>query len=243
MMKHNFSFILLTLCFGIISVNAQIAQKITLRSGSILDGYISMQHPGKNFMFAAEKAIISRSAVEIQSIVDHEVNVKELPKDWIEWAEKNDAFVEKNGNRSFTLNDLITSKGIISRVHILERGDKVKYVDLSSNNYSLTWDTIQSVKVSKRPKILLSGINRLYTLSSGMKYEGQYVEEIPGKTVGILDNIGVLQVLDASKIEKFKMFGINSSQSIFQQSEFLDSVVLTNSSCLKGIIIEQNLRM
>lgn len=237
--KLILSILLFNLNFFLLAI-ANPIQKITLKNGSVLDGYISMQHPGKDFAFTTEKAIIYLPSKEVLSIADQEVNIKKLSKEWIEWAEKNDAFTGVGDNRTFTLSDIITSKGTTANVRVLERGAKVKYLEISPKTYSLTWDTIQVVNANKRSKLALSGIDRSYKLSSGVEYEGQYVEEIPGKTLSLYCKNGVVEVFETNKVAKYQIIPINSNQSLFEQSELVDNIVLKNGSILNGIIIEQN---
>jgi hypothetical protein len=225
---------------NVLCINATIAQKLILKNGSELEGYISMQRPGENFTFATERAMIFIPSPKVKSFVDHDVNIKELPASWKEWAEKNDAFVGLGDNRILVLSDIITETGIVNKVRVLERGAKIKYIEMTPNTYSLTWDTISMVKVEKRSKTALSGINRIYQLSSGMEYEGQYVEEVPGKTLSLYRDNGVVEVFNTSDVVRYSMRKINPNQNLLKQSELLDIVQLKNGTSVKGIIIEQN---
>jgi hypothetical protein len=184
---------------------------------------------------------------KVKSFVDYEISIKDIPEQWKEWAEKNDAFTGLGSNRSLVLSDIITETGAINRVRVLEKGAKIKYVELTPNTYSLNWDTISVIKAERRPKTALSGINRIYELASGMKYEGQYAGEVPGKTLSVYLDNGVVEVLEASRIVGYSVSKINPKQSLPEQSEFLDILLLkgdslrfNGESLVKGIIIEQN---
>ena len=202
-LKHFFFFALLLQ--GMTIVHATTVQKLLLKNGSELEGYISMQRPGKDFTFIAEKAIIYMPGTEIKSIVDHEVSIKQLSFGWIEWAEKNDAFEGLGDNRILILSDIITKERTISRVRILEKGAKIKYLEMNNNSYSLNWDTIAVVKAEKRLKTALTGINRIYKLENGQEYEGQYVEEVPGKTLSLYQDNGVVEVFETDKVVRYSM--------------------------------------
>lgn len=237
-LKHIFLFALLLQ--GTI-INATIVQKLLLKNGSELEGYISMQRPGQNFNFTAERAIIYKSDKEVKSIVDHEINIKQLSPAWKEWAINNDAFEGLGDNRILVLSDIITDGQIINRVRVLEKGAKIKYLEMSNNTYSLNWDTIAVVKADKRSKTALTGINRIYKLENGEEYEGQYVEEVPGKTLSLFRDNGVVEVFETANVVKYSMRKINPNQGLFEQSELLDIIQLKgNKGLLKGIIIEQN---
>lgn len=116
---------LAVLLFTALSVNATITQKVILKNGSELEGYISSQRPGENITFTTEKAVIIMPEDDVQSIIEHSINIKDLPKVWQEWGKENEAFIGLGDNRILVLNDIVTKNGVINRVKILERGAKV----------------------------------------------------------------------------------------------------------------------
>lgn len=215
-------------------------QKLILKNGSELEGYISMQRPGTNFTFTTARAIIYMQGKSIKSIAEQEINIKQLSPAWIKWAEENDAFVGLGDNRSLTLSDIVTEDKTISKVRILEKGAQIKYLEMSVNTYSLNWDTIALIKAEKRPKTALTGINRIYKLDNGQEYEGEYVQEVPGKTLSLYRPDGVIEVFETAKVVKYSMRKINPNQSLFEQSCLVDIVKLKNGTDKRGIIIEQN---
>lgn len=234
-------FILLALVLqNVLMANATIVQKLLLKNGSQLEGYISSQRPGENFTFTAERAIIYVDGSHVKSITDYEVKIADLSKDWIDWAEANDAFVGLGSNRSLTLSDVVSEDRIVRKVRILEKGAKIKYLEIGKNSYALSWDTISVLQVDKRSKTALSGINRIYKLKNGQEYEGQYVEEVPGKTLSLYRDNGVVEVFETDDVVKYSMKKINPNQDLFEQSQLVDVVLLKNKAVLKGIIIEQN---
>lgn len=225
---------------GILSINAQTVQTMVLKNGSELDGYISMQKPGENFCFTTQKAQIFLFGKNVKSIVDKEFKINDLSDDWKKWAEENDAFTGIGDSRSLVLSDIITVDGPVNKVRILERGVKIKYLEMGNNSYLLSWDTISVVKAKKRISTLLTGINRVYKLSSGMEYEGQYVEEVPGKTLSLYRDNGVVEVFETKDVVKDNRKKVNPNQTLLEQSELLDIVRLNNGSSYEGIIFERN---
>lgn len=225
---------------GVVALNATIVQKLVLKSGSELEGYISKQRPGSNFTFVAEKAVIYMPGTEVKNILDNEIKLKDLSPAWVQWAEKNDAFKGSGEDRVLTLSNIVTGNKTINRVRILEKGAKIKYLEMSDNLYSLDWDTIEVVRVNKRVKTALSGINRVYKLKNGTEYEGQYVEEVPGKTLSLYSNSGVVEVFNTNEVVKYSMKKVNPNQSLFEQSELLDILQLKDNAVKTGIVIEQN---
>lgn len=209
---------------GLANASAQDNLTVVLKDGTELTGYISRQRPGENFTFSTSKAVVLLPNKDVKSIVDNEVKFNSLSPEWQKWAEENDAFDGVRNNRSLLLSDIITNKGAINRVRVLEKGAKVRYLELTPNTYSLSWDTIEVVRAEKRPKLLLSGINRRYKLASGMEYEGQYVEEVPGETMSLLRDNGMIEVFNTEEVMKDNRFKINPNQSLLEQSDLIDIV-------------------
>lgn len=225
---------------GLARASAQDNLTVVLKDGTELTGFISSQRPGENFTFSTSKAVVLLPNRDVKSIVDNEVKFNVLSSEWQKWAEDNDAFDGTGNNRTLLLSDIITNKGSINRVRILEKGAKVRYLELSPNKYSLNWDTIKVVKAEKRPKLLLSGINRRYKLASGMEYEGQYVEEVPGETMSLLRDNGVIEVFNTEEVLKDYRFKINPNQTLLEQSYLIDIVQMKNGSSHRGVIFERN---
>lgn len=225
---------------GLTPVSAQDNLTVVLKDGSELTGYISRQRPGEDFTFATSKAIVFLPSKGVKSIVDSNVKASSLSKEWQQWAEDNDAYEGNGSNESLLLSDIITDNGSINRVRILEKGAKVRYLELTPNTYTLNWDTIEVVKAEKRPKLMLSGVNRRYKLASGMEYEGQYVEEVPGETMSLLRDNGVIEVFNTEEVMKDVRFKINPNQTLLEQSDLIDIVQMKNGAIHRGVIFERN---
>lgn len=225
---------------GLPTVSAQENLTVVLKNGTELTGFISRQRPGENFSFLTSKAVVLLPNKDVKSIVDNEIKVGSLSQEWKKWAEENDAFEGDGNNRTLLLSDIIYTDGSINRVRVLERGAKVRYLELSPNTYSLSWDTIEVVKAERRPKLLLSGVNRRYKLASGMEYEGQYIEEVPGETMSLLRDNGVIEVFKTEEVIKDNRLKINPNQTLLEQSDLIDIVQMKNGSNHRGIIFERN---
>jgi hypothetical protein len=221
-------------------MNAQRDLKVQLKDGSEMVGYISRQRPGEDLTFTASKATILMPSSRVKSMVDNDVRYASLSDEWKQWADDNDAVIGTGDNRTVTLSDIITNDGTITRVRILERGAKVKYLELTPNTHSLPWDTLAVIKCDHRPKLLLSGVNRKYKLKSGMEYEGQYVEEIPGETVSLYRDNGIVEVFNTIDVVKDNRIKVNPNQTLLEQSDLIDIIRLKNGSTYRGIIIERN---
>lgn len=230
----------LALIAGPATASAQDNLTFVLKNGTELTGFISQQNTKKEITFASSKAIVLLSGKNVKSIIDNNVKVGSLSQEWTKWAEENNAFEGTGSNRSLLLSDIITKTGTISRVRILEKGVKVRYLELSPNTYQIHTDSVAVIKAEKRPKLLLSGINRRYKLDSGMEYEGQYIEEIPGETMSLLCDNGVIEVFNTNNVMKDIRLKINPNQTLIEQSDLIDIVQMNNGSKYRGVIFERN---
>lgn len=221
------------------SAEAVIVQKIYLKDGSVLSGYIQKQDGNGNLTFHSDNAEICLKSKDATISNEKNYNVKDLSKAWVDWAEKNEEFEGIGDNRTLYLADVTSKTKSVSRVKILERGEVVKYLEMTPNTYMIPWKEVVSIKGEPRSKTALSGINRIYQLKSGMEFEGQYAEENDSMLTLYLGN-RVRQSFKINDVVKYTFRPINPNQDIFAQSQLLDVVKTKNGAEAKGIIIEQN---
>lgn len=255
------------MCVCAIAVYAKpvVVQKMILKNGTVLNGYIERQEANGRITFHSESAVVYLNS-QSADIHDRSVNIRALDQKWVKWAEKNDAFEGIGDGRTFMLNDIVIrtlpvmadsvavsdkddDKGfdyylqhnvrMISNVKVLENGVHVKYMELTPNTYYLSWDDVEAIRADKRPKNMLSGINRVYQLRNGRTYEGQYAGETDNTLSLYMDN-GIMQTLNTNDVIKYTFKPVNPNQTIFEQSELLDLVRTKKQGNIRGIIIEQN---
>ena len=237
-MKKILSLIAFALTFAS-TANAIIVQRIYLKDGSFLSGYIQKQDANGDLTFHSDNAEICLKNSETTISNEKNYNVKDLSKSWVDWAERNDEFEGVGDNRSLMLADVTSKSKTVSKVKILERGEVVKYLEMTPNIYMIPWKNVVSIKGEKRSKTALSGINRIYQLKTGQEFEGQYAEENDSMLTLYLNN-GIRQSFNINDVVKYTFRPINPNQDIFAQSELLNIVKTKNGAETKGIIIEQN---
>ncbi len=259
-MKRILSSILLA--FVVIgAAHAVIVQKVILKNGSVLEGYIQSQDGSGRMTVHTDRATIVIDSKNAE-VTNRQVNIGSLTKAWKEWGEKNDAFYGAGDDRTLPLNEvmfkenpldtiavlagsedfeqyLISSVQRAANVKVLEHGVKVKYLELTPNNYVVSWKDILSVKADRRAKTALSGINRIYELRNGHTYEGQYAEETDNSLSLYMEN-GMVQSFDINDVVKYTFRPINPDQDIFEQSELIDVITTRNGAVVRGIVLEQN---
>ena len=244
---------------------AIVVQKVYLKNGSVLNGYIQKQDKNDNITFCSENALICVSG-KLATTTERVYKISDLDKSWIEWAEKNDAFNGIGDARTLTLNEVIANQNkdleandtvaVISeekkdiktkfkinypvmKVKVLEKGFNIKYLELTPNTYNFSWDEVEAIKTDKRDKTALSGIDRIYLLNNGQRIQGQYAGE-SYNTISLYTNSGMVETFDIDNVRKIFYKPINPNQDIFEQSELVDVVKTKNNGPIEGIIVERN---
>lgn len=252
--------LLYILCCILVS-NASTVQKITLKNGSVLNGFIQRQDGTGNMTVKTENAIICVKNTRLYISPDRQINKSNLSDAWKKWAEKNDAFVNNGSEDNLRLSDVkfevwkqdsVARKGLshfeinmhdtqksFADVYVLEKGTNIRFLEMTSNVYTVSWDDIVTITSERRAKNALSGVDRKYILKLNREVSGQYAGETKN-TISLYQTNGVVETVDYDDIVKFSYYGINPQQDIFAQSELLDVVTVKNGSPVRGVIIEQN---
>ena len=257
--------VLLLSVVSLLQINAVVVQKVYLKNGSVLNGYIQKQDKNDNITFRSESAVICVSGKNATT-TERVYKISDLDKKWIEWAEKNDAFNGVGDSRTLTLNEVIfnhsnnydlndsvaviddsgvfenefkISHPSVMKVRVLEKGLKIKYLELTPNTYNFSWDDIESVKADKREKTALSGIDRIYQLKNGQEVRGQYAGE-SYNTLSLYTNSGMVETFDIDNVTKYFYKPLNPNQDIIEQSELVDVVRTKSNGTFRGIIVERN---
>lgn len=265
MKKFLFILIMSTAFFG--TIKAIVVQHVTLKNGSVLHGYVQQASNGQ-LTFHTDNALVMAGNIKI-STIEQKMSVSRLDSAWIRWAEQHDAFEGTGDGRTLVLNTIsfykenvpeksdaknsadpkkeashdfiyyLKQKQSLANVKVLEDGVNLKYLELTPNVYTFTWNDVAEIRIDRRPKTALSGINCIYKLRSGETYEGQQAGETL-TTLGLYLSDGRMRSFNINDVIKYTFHGINPDLDIFQQSELLDVIRTTFGSPVRGIIIEQN---
>lgn len=223
-----------------VAVQAVKVQRVYLKDGSVLSGYIQKQNTDGKLVVMADEALISVSGKEATIVNEQAYNENSLDAKWIKWAEENDAFKGVKGHRTLSLADVHFKNGKNAyKVRIVERGVHIKYVDLVPTTHTIEWPQVSAIRGEKRSKDLLSGIDRIYQLKNGSLCEGQYAEETDS-TLSLYLRTGGIETLSINDVVKYTFKPVNPNQDIFEQSELLDVVKTNSRPEMRGIIIEQD---
>lgn len=195
------------------SVSAQNTEKVILKNGSVFEGYLAEQRPGVNFTVHSMKA----------EVFAREDSLLEVTQDDAEQS------------------TLTFRNSIVRNVYVKERGITIKYVDLNERDYVIPWNQLAMTSKNLRDKNQRSGIVDELVMKDGRHFEGQVTDQIPGKGIKIILSDGLVQSFNYSDIAQIISKPYSDKLTLWQQSQLLDEVVLTNGEIVQGLITSRNI--
>lgn len=239
--KYSF----LVLLFGTLSIVSSIAQNIEqihMKSGSIVEGYIAEQKPGKHITVQTTRATIVVNSDSLKNRVTERVPFEELSAEWQEWAEENNKYIDNNGSKCLELSTLEFRNCKYTNVFLLEKGSIIKFLDLTPNTYKFVWgDMFRTVK-NRRPENLFSGLKEVLVLTDNSTVSGQIIEQFPGKDLKIMTDDGEILSFKFTQVKQIKTEKLNEKLELWTQIQFLDKIrVKGESSPLIGFISSRTL--
>lgn len=223
------------------NANAIVVQKIHLKNGSVLYGFIERQDVNGLLNISTDNAIICAKSDSVTITREQMYSESELEEAWIEWATENDAFQIQNDVKKLALCDISIreekNERHYTRVRIIEKGAITKFLEITPNKHICKWSDVDKVCADKRSKTELSGVNRTYQLKNGSAYSGEYAEETDS-TLSLYLNDGSVMTFKTNDVIKYTFSPINPNQSLFEQTSLVD--VVESNSTIEGVIVEQS---
>lgn len=208
------------------SVNtfAQNIEQIYMKSGSVVEGYIAEQKPGKHITFQTTKATIVVNSDSLQNRIIERVPLETLSKEWRDWAEQNNKYTENDGKKQLELTTLEFKNSVFPKVFLLEKGSLIKFIDLAPNKYTFKWGDMYRTIKNKRPENLFSGLKEILVLTDNTKITGQIIEQFPGKDLKIATDKGEVLSFKFSQVKQIKTERFNEKLDLWSQVQLLDKI-------------------
>lgn len=239
-----FKTIVLLLCTTFVSLDviAQNLEQIYMKSGSVVEGYIAEQKPGKFITIQATKATIIVNSDSLKNQIIERISLESLSKEWREWAEQNNKYIENDGKKQLELTTLEFESSVYPKVFLLEKGSLIKFIDLVPNKYIFEWGDMYRTVKNKRADNLFSGLKEILVLFDNSKIEGQIIEQFPGKDLKIATGKGEVLSFKFSQVKQIKTEKFNDKLDLWSQVQLLDKIEIKNeSSELIGFISSRTL--
>lgn len=215
--------------------NAQNLEQVHLKDGSVIEGFICEQIPGKSVIVQGCKATIMVGADSLISSSESIIPVGSLSTEWKSWLMEQNVTPD-----AIKLSTLKFPNTEYKDVRVLENGDIIKFLSLSPKQYHVDWnDMLKTVKVS-RPDGQFSGMNDVLIMKDGSKHIGQVSEQYPGKNVKISLSKDNAITVNSSQIVEMQSVPASEQLSIFEQSPLLDRIYIKGSSnAIEGVIVKR----
>lgn len=221
---------------------AQNVEQIHMKSGSIVEGYIAEQKPGKHITIQTIKATIIANSDTLVNRLTEKIPAEALSTEWREWAEANDKLVENNGVKQLELSTLEFKNSKYSNVYLLEKGSIVKFLDLTPNLYKFVWGDMYRTIKSKRAENLFSGLKEVLVLKDNTKISGQIIEQYPGKDLKIITDNGEVLSYKFSQIKQIVTEKLSEQLPLWSQIQLLDKITIKGENeALTGFISSRTL--
>ncbi len=221
---------------------AQNVEQIQMKSGSVVEGYIAEQKPGKHITIQTTKATIVVSSDSLQNRVIERVALESLSAEWREWAETNNKYVENKGVKQLELSTLEFGNCRYANVYILEKGSIIKFLDLTPGQYKFAWGDMYRTVKSRRPGNLFSGLKEVLVLNDNSKVVGQIIEQFPGKDLKIATEKGEVLSFKFSQVKQIKTEKLTEKLELWSQIQLLDKITVKGeTSELVGFISSRTL--
>ena len=237
-MKYSIKIVILS-CFSafMCEAAAQNTEKVVLKNGSVLEGYLAEQRPGNSFTVHSNEAVMFANEDSLRNVTHQVCNISNLSSAWQRWIERNHV----GDGQTITLSTLEFKNSIVSNVFIQERGITIKYVDLNERTYVFPWNTLSMTSKKLRDKNQRSGIVDELVMTDGRHYEGQVTDQTPGKGIKIILSNGMVQSFNYSDIAQIISKPYSDKLTLWQQSQLLDEVVLNSGEIVQGLITSRNI--
>ena len=230
---------------GTLSIGASYAQnveQIYMKNGSIVEGYIAEQKPQKHLIVQSTRATVVVNSDSLKNSSTQMIPLESLSREWQEWAEQNNKYVDNNGIKQLELSTLEFKNSRYSNVYLLEKGSIIKFLDLAPNKYYFAWGDMYRTVKSKRPENLFSGLKEVIVLNDNNRIAGQIIEQFPGKDLKIVTENNEILSYKFSQVKQIMTEKLTKELDLWPQIQLLDKIqVKGDAAQLVGFICSRTL--
>lgn len=223
-------------------VVAQNVEQIHMKSGSVVEGYIAEQKPGKFITINTQKAVIVANSDSVVSQKTETVPFESLSEEWKTWAQANKKIIESNGQKQLELSQLVFKNSEYNNVYLLEKGAMLKFLDLTPNSYTFKWGDMHRTVKNQRPNNAVSGLKEILVLNDNTQVKGQIIEQLPGENLKIISDEGEVLTFKFDQVVQIRTQQINEKLGLWKQIHLLDKIQLKgHDTPLVGFISSRTL--
>ncbi len=223
---------------GILPATAQDIDQVYTKNGSVYEGYIAEQIPGKSLSIATERATLQIESSDVTSISYVTKSVEELSEQLQEWIK------EHQDSVSHVEVATVSIKGDrqLREALVLEHGSRLKLLSVTADRYDLNWDDVLRTTKTLNIEGAQSGIRDIVTMNNGARYEGQIVEQkIPEAEIKVKVLDGNIYTASMKEVMSIRSERIDFNAPLWEQTPLLDQVELTDGETVEGFIVSRKI--
>ena len=232
-------FCLVVIALSSIVASAQPTDVIVTRNGSVYEGYISSQIPGKRLTVCSSRTTMTVPRLDAKITRSVDEMLGDLPDEYAalfpllndeDYVECADIVVIDKDGRDIEFNNSV----------ILESGEEIKFVSFSTHSIDLNWSEIKLS--SKVPYDLGSkyGIKDVLYFPSAERVEGQFMgQNLLNGMMTFRDSNGKVTVYRKSAVQALRFEIIDKSKDFWVQVPYCDKVLLKNGTSVDGFIVSK----
>lgn len=202
---------------------AQSFEQIHLKDGSVLEGYICEQVPGKTISFQTYKAMLKANSDSLLSSDERQVAIANLPSEWKKWV-----MAQSSPMDQVALSTLKFKNSEYPDVLVTENGPVLEFMSLTNRIYTLPWTSVVKTVKLERPEGVVSGIEDVIVFKDGSRKVGQITEQVPGRTMKIALTDNSSATVNSSLVAALESQPISDELTIIEQTPLLDKVYVKN---------------
>lgn len=235
-------------CFSLVGfllcTTAAMADQITMKDGSIYEGYVSQQCLGRDSsVITFSRCIKTFPVSDISGGMDAVMyEVSELSPQMLEWAESNNK-LETYGKKKFLPVTRMNINGFpANEFYILEHGTKyIKCFCIADGVAFVKSSEIHCIQKQMRNSTLLTDVDDIVK-TEDKTFSGVILEQYPGKQMKIWNKKdNHIHVMNYNELKSVGKDRFNPDYPIWSQAKYLEKITTTKGESKFGLIMENGL--
>lgn len=225
------SFILFN--YGLLSAASH--STVMLKDGSVINGNIIVQRPGKDLTIEATDADFVINPKDIVSKKERKVKYDNLSREWKRWALENRALNGDAYGRYVVMEDVTTKKYALTGL-VNKPDDKTEtmYAQRIPTTYNIKWNDVAEIIKNYEGDVKYDLIDEI-VMKTGKIYEGKIVSQDPGKDINIETSKGRVHV-KAKDVKEIRRHKPKGGGSYFDLVDYTNIIRLKNGTEKEGVI-------
>lgn len=221
-------------CLTCVTLGAQRVEKVTTKDGTIYEGYISEQIPGKQITVFAEMVTRTVPSSQVQDYRTDSYPYQSLTRVGQKW------FQENGDVDNIVLASFEYDGDYFDQVVVIRKDAKdTRFISFTPRSYRLPWS-----QVAKTAKLMLPqdpyGLRDVISMTDGVQYSGQILEQgLLEKTVRIRPDGSTPVTLVSSDVLSLRVEAIDPQVSLLKQAFMLDRLILNDGEIIEGVIVSR----